>query len=40
MDWKMIGMALLIWCLAGLLTAIAFGRATGKDKEKSTSHHG
>lgn len=31
MDWGMVWIALLIWCVAGLFAAIAFGRATPKD---------
>lgn len=30
MDWT-IGLIFLIWCIAGLLAAIVFGRAVPKD---------
>ena len=40
MDWETVVIVMLIWSAAGLLAAIAFGRATDKDEDESTGHHG
>ena len=40
MDWETVVIVLLIWSAAGLLAAIAFGRAVGHDEKETTRHDG
>ena len=40
MDWETVWLVLLVWCVVGLLAAIAFGRAArGNEKDNRGLPH-